>query len=337
MKDCNKDIIDYHQDEVKLKSTQRNSLKNRRDVNRSRLKKGLIKNEDPVPDDNVRQGSDAHGTTIQEPCNGYDIDDGVVFLKEDLIGKQGGDKTPMDAKKMVRNAVDDGSFKTPPEIKTNCIRVHYDDGPHVDIPVYRKQVTANGSELHELASSVWRESDPKGVNDWFQDCLNARCESGKPQMRSLIRLFKAYCKCRPSYSLPSGFILSVLADERYSVFNDRLDKAFRDLMISFRERLNFDLSVQHPVVNEKLAETNDPACKKFRELLSTSIVDLAELDRKNCKRSQALKVWKKIFNGTTYFDDSISDAEAEEKKSAAACVAATPVMVKPYGSNNLCD
>ena len=337
MKDCNKDITNYHQDEVKLKSGQRNNLKSRRDANRNRLDKGLIKNEDPVPAENVRQGSDAHGTTIQEPDNGYDIDDGAVFIKDDLKGKQGGDKTPQDAKRMVRDAVDDGAFKTPPEIKTNCVRVHYDDGPHVDIPVYRKTVDENDSEFYELAGSVWRESDPKGVNSWFQNSLNARCESGKPQMRSLIQLFKSYCKCRPSYSLPSGFILSVLTDERYSGFNDRFDRAFRDLMISVRNRLNLDLSVQHPVVNEKLAEVDDPACRKFRDLLSTSIAELEALDRSNCKRSQALKIWKKIFNNTTYFDVAISDAETEEKKSAAACVAATSVMVKPYGSNNICD
>lgn len=333
MKDCNKDIMNYHQDEVNLKKGQRSDLKNRRNANRNRLEKGLIKNEDPVPDENVRQGSDAHGTTIQEPDNGYDIDDGAVFLKGDLKGKQGGDKTPQDAKKMVREALDDGSFKTPPEIKTNCVRVHYNDGPHVDIPVYRKTIDESGSEHYELAGSVWRESDPKGVNEWFKNCLDARCESGKNQMRALIKLLKSYCKCRSSYNLPSGFILSVLTDERYSGFESRLDKALRDLMTSIRDRLNFNLSVQHPVVNERLAESDDPACRNFRDLLSKSIADLKELDRKNCKRSQALKTWKKVFNGTTYFDEAISEAEAEEKKSAAACVAGTAVMVKPYGSH----
>jgi len=317
MKDCNKDITNYYIDEVRLKKSQRSNLKNRRDANRKRLETGLKKNEDPTPDEFVRQGSDAHGT----------------ILIDDLKGKQGGDKTPQDAKKMVRDAVDDGSFKTAPEIKTNCVRVHYDDGPHVDIPVYRKTTDENNHEIFEIASSAWKESSLKGVNNWFQNCLNTRCDEGKSQMRTLVKLFKSYCKCRPSYSLPSGFILSVLTDEKYEGHNSRLDKIFREMMIEIRNRLNISFCVQHPVVNENLAEIDEPKCRNLRDLLSTSITDLESLDRSNCKRSQALKIWKKVFNNTNYFDDEIQSAEEEEKKRASACIAAAPVaMVKPYGS-----
>ncbi|MCB1092958.1 MAG: hypothetical protein KDL87_15580, partial [Verrucomicrobiae bacterium] len=135
MKDCNKDVSNYHRDRVILNSGQRKQLRERRNANRDRVKKGLAKNDDPLPEEFIIQGSYAAKTTIQEPANAYDIDDGAAFDKEGLRGRQGGHKTALDAKKMVRDAVDNGAFKTPPQVKTNCVRVQYDDGTHVDIPV----------------------------------------------------------------------------------------------------------------------------------------------------------------------------------------------------------
>ena len=38
-------------------------------------------------------------TMVQEVNNDYDIDDGVIFCKNDLIGIQGADKTALDTKK----------------------------------------------------------------------------------------------------------------------------------------------------------------------------------------------------------------------------------------------
>jgi len=224
MKDCNTDITDYHLERVVLNSKQRKRLKKRRDANRDRLKRGLKADDKPQPTEFVIQGSYYAKTTIQEPENAYDVDDGAVFLLEDLKGPNGGDMTPLAAKKMVRDAVHDESFKTPPEVKTNCVRVHYDDGTHVDIPVYRKTSKADGSDFYEIASSTWKESDPKGVNNWFDERISLRGVDGKDQMRVLIRLIKAYCKHRPSYNLPSGFVLTVLVDEKYWNHDKRLDR-----------------------------------------------------------------------------------------------------------------
>jgi len=333
MKNCHKDITSYHVNRVKLTSSQLETLRNRRNANRKRLKKGLQKSNDPQPIDFISQGSYKARTTIQEPKNAYDIDDGAIFLKEYLVGERGGEKSTLDAKKMIRNAVDDGSFKTSPEVKANCVRVHYDDGSHVDIPVYRKTNDTCGKDLHEIASAAWKESNPMGVNEWFEECLSRRSESGRHQMRTLIRLIKAYCKHRPSYSLPNGFILTVLIYETYYAHSERLDSALRNLITAIRDRLRLNLTVSHPGVNENLAEHDDPKCSKLKELLTTSLEDLKILDRANCKRSEALKAWKKVFN-TDYFNDAIKKAEQDEKNAAAACVAAAPFIPKPYCSRN---
>lgn len=193
MKDCNDDIRDFHEDRVKLSPQQRKQLRDRRNSNRDRLKSGLDRAEVPKPSEHIIQGSYAHKTTIQEPDNAYDIDDGAAFWNDDLKGPQGGEKTPNDAKQMVRDALDDGCFNDAPEVKTNCVRVHYNDGSHVDVPVYRKKVDELGNTQYEIASATWRESNPKGVNTWLNDALNNRTQSGQEQMRTIIRLLKSYC------------------------------------------------------------------------------------------------------------------------------------------------
>jgi hypothetical protein len=232
---------------------------------------------------------------------------------------------------MVRDAIDDGAFKTPPEVKTNCVRVHYNDGSHVDIPVYRKITETGGSERFEIASSTWKKSDPKGVNGWFDTQIGLRVGDASDQMRTLIRLIKAYCKHRPGSSLPSGFILTVLVDEKYWNHDPRLDRAFRNVITAIRDRLAIRKRVPHPVVDENLAEESDKKCAKLQELLTTSLENLTVLDRANCRRSEALKAWKKVFN-TNYFDQAISDAEVDEKRAASAAVASVAVMPKPYAS-----
>src|SRR5258707_250919 len=79
------------------------------------------------------QGSYAMRLMVQHDERKYDIDDGVYFSKEDLVGPRGGDMGAAAAREMVRHALDDGSFKKAPECRSKCVRVYYDAGYHVDI------------------------------------------------------------------------------------------------------------------------------------------------------------------------------------------------------------
>ncbi len=328
MKNCKKDIENYFRDRVKLTEAKKTDLTKRRDANRQRLKDGLKRNSRPAPLKFVIQGSRAMGTTIQEPGNTQDIDDGAVFAKADLVGEKGGEMTALDARKMVRDAVDDGSFKTKPEVKTNCVRVHYDDGPHVDIPVYRQ--LADGS--YELASADWQKSDPEGVNDWFNRRADAKFgEGAAQQFRMVIQLQKSFCMNRQSASLPSGFVLTVLADEAFFSSDSQLDRAYRNCIEQVHSRLVGSLLVRHPVVDENLADSDDPKCRNYRDLLATAKEDLKVLDKNNCLRSEALKAWKKVLK-TDYFDAAIKEAEEAEKKKAAEAVVSLPYIPKPWCS-----
>lgn len=166
MINTNAEILAFHDEQVTLPQSERTTMKERRDRNRKRLKNGLERRDRKLPDFHS-QGSYAMKTMLQHHSRDYDIDDGVYFRAGELLGPRGGPLSSLEARQLVRDAIDDGAFKTPPEVRKNCVRVQYDAGYHVDLPVYRlkEQEGAVGKvEVVELASSEWTRSDARSVN-----------------------------------------------------------------------------------------------------------------------------------------------------------------------------
>ncbi len=77
-------------------------------------------------------------TVVQHEDSKYDIDYGIIFAKESLVGERGADKAPRAARQMVADAFKDKRFDSNPIVKTNCVRFPYAAGYHVDMPVYRQ-------------------------------------------------------------------------------------------------------------------------------------------------------------------------------------------------------
>ncbi len=287
MFDCSKDILAYHDDEVTLPHAERTNMRGRRDANRDRLKKGLKDKGKPAPREFASQGSYAMKTMVQHPDNDYDIDDGVYFDKAVLAGERGAEMTALQTRQMVRDALDDGSFKTPPEALKNCVRVYYTAGYCVDVPAYRRVTTKNifGNEVyhHELASSDWKRSDARDVSKWFED-ENTRqspdTTNGR-QLRRVVREIKKYARSRESWTnqILSGFGITKLVTECFRGNAAREDCALYDTMKAIRDRLNWNLVVAHPVTpNSFITNGNDDARARFlRSKLTEAIDTLAHL------------------------------------------------------------
>lgn len=325
MLDLSKDVLGYHDDKVTLPDADRTNMRERRNSNRTRLKNGLAKASKPAPAKFKSQGSYAMKTMTQHDDNAYDIDDGVYFRKEDLVGPRGGEMSALEARQMVRDAVDDGSFKTPPEAKKNCVRVHYDAGYHVDLPVYRLVTTTNAfgqeEEHAELASSDWKRSDARDVTEWFDgenqrqspDTTNGR------QLRRITREIKKYARSRSSWEsqILSGFGITKLVTEEYRPNADREDKALHDTMKAIRDRLKWNLVVKHPVTDgDTITKGNDdPKARFLRDKLTEAIDNLAPLFEPDCTREKGLKCWDKVFN-TDYFIGRLEKVATNESTAA---------------------
>lgn len=332
MFNCSEDVVAYHNDKVTLPQKDRDEMRVRRDANRTRLKNGLSKAEKPAPREFKSQGSYAMKTMTQHPEKDYDIDDGVYFDKEKLVGPRGGDMTALEARQMVRDALDDGSFKKAPEALKNCVRVYYDAGYHVDVPVYRriieKDIFGTEQEHYELASSDWKRSDARDVTKWFEDENSSQSpdSANGRQLRRMTRDIKKFAKSRSSWGgqILSGFGITKLVTECYKKNSGREDTALYDTMKSMRDRLLINLVVVHPVTpNETITHgADDPKARFLREKLSDALGWLAPLFEYDCTEEKARKCWDKVFS-TTYFSER---SKAESEKSCLATAAAPAIL-----------
>jgi hypothetical protein len=310
MHDCAEDILAYHDEKVTLQQSHRTTMKERRNANRDRLKNGLAEHRRPAPREFKSQGSYSMKTMVQHPDKDYDIDDGVYFDKEVLIGERGAEMSGLQTRQMVRDALDDGSFKTAPEVRKNCVRVYYEAGYHVDIPAYRRVIAedpfGNASSHHELASSDWKRSDAREVTEWFEAENNkqsADTDNGR-QLRRMTRQVKKFARSRNSWGgqILSGFGITKLVTECFRGNIDREDRALHDTMKAMRDRLNASLVVAHPITtNESITKADDdPRARFLRDRLTEALDNLAPLFEPDCTREKALKCWDKVFN-TIFF------------------------------------
>jgi hypothetical protein len=342
MFDCAADVLAYHDERVTLPQVERTNMRDRRNANRERLKKGLKDKGKPAPLEFASQGSYAMKTMVQHPASDYDIDDGVYFDKFALVGDRGAELSALQARQMVRDALDDGSFKTPPEVRKNCVRVYYAVGYHVDVPVYRRMSTTdiwgNVTFHYELASNQWKRSDARDVTSWFESENSAQSPdaSNGRQLRRVVREIKKYARSRDSWKnqILSGFGITKLVTECFRSNQLREDKALYDTMTAIRDRLAWNLIVTHPVTpNETITTGMDDARARFlRDKLTDAINNLAPLFEAGCTRSGALRCWDKVF-ATTFFTDR--DSSTKTASSQSLLQSATTASANTFSFPNL--
>jgi len=336
MFNCSNDVLAHHDEKVTLPQAERTHMRERRDANRERLKRGLKNAGKPAPREFVSQGSYGMKTMTQHPESDYDIDDGVYFDKDAFVGTRGAEMSALQARQLVRDAVDDGSFSRPPEVRNNCVRVYYVAGYHVDMPVYRRIVyrDARGDlyYYHELASTDWKRSDARQVTEWFEEQNNSQSPdtiNGR-QLRRIVRQIKKFARSRESWrgQILSGFGITKLVTECYCGNASREDIALHDTMNAIRDRLDWDLEIVHPVTpNETITRDAKDACARFLcDRLTEAINTLAPLFDSECTRAKALKCWDKVF-ATTFFSgrgETVAKAAPSHLRAPSAAAPAGP-------------
>jgi hypothetical protein len=314
---CSNDVLAHHDQKVTLPQSERDEMRERRNANRDRLKRGLAKSGNPGPREFVSQGSYGMKTMTQHPEKDYDIDDGVYFDRDALVGARGAEMTALQARQFVRDAVDDGSFARPPEVRNNCVRVYYAKGYHVDMPVYRRIVyrDARGDlyYYYEVASTEWKRSDARDVTAWFEEENNTQSpdkDNGR-QLRRIVRQIKKFARSRESWKgqILSGFGITKLVTECYLGNANREDVALYDTMKAIRDRFDWKLEISHPVTPNETITKNaaDARARYLRDRLTEGVNTLTPLFEVGCTRATALKCWDRVF-ATTFFSDRVDIA-----------------------------
>lgn len=299
MYNCSEDVLDFHNVEVTLPQKERTAMRDRRDANRNRLTPRLQEAGEPVPKMFIKQGSYAMLTMVQDPDNDYDIDDGVYFTQKSLKERDGSDMSPRRIKEIICEALKDDRFNKQPQIRKTCVRIFYNEGYHVDMPVYRIRTTDGQYELSD--DSGWTVSRAADVEEWFdrENTKSPDSANGR-QFRRIVRCIKKFARSRKDWKdeIAAGFTITKLTSECYVSDKDREDVALRATMKAIHYRLGMSLEVSHPVTPlAKLTDGPDDArCLFLRGKLKDALSDLAILDDARCSSKQAAATWDRVFN-----------------------------------------
>ena len=301
------EVSSYHDEKVRLPNAERNKMRQRRDTNRERVDAGLDVDGKPVPYGHHTQGSYAMRTMVQDDDLDYDIDDGTYFRKDKLVGPHGAELSALAVRQMVCAALQDKRFRQPPEVLKNCVRVYYNEGFHVDVPSYREIEetslwSGQKTTRYELASSVWKSSDPLAVTKWFKErneWLSPDFADTDGQFCRVVRLLKMFARSRTSWrpNTATGFMITKLAAEHFSVAAGRDDMALRWTMAAIEGRLRGNKVVAHPTLNgENITKDDDQRPSFFQQRLAENLQHLDVMDKPECARADALGAWDKVFN-----------------------------------------
>ncbi len=316
--DCNHDMRTYHGQRVTLSTSDRDTMRERRNTGRTRLTNGLVSDGHPLPCEQETQGSYAMHTMHQDENNDYDIDDGAYFREEDLRdGNQA--LAPEEARQRIATALTDQRFNRTAEVKNNCVRQYYSEGFHIDIPVYRTIVTGteeHPAQRHELASgSDWTESDARGVTFWYRnqrsDYKEAYPEDGGTQFARIVRLTKQFARSREAWKpkTTSGICVTRLVADHFVYRKDRLDAALRETWQAIDYSLADTTRIEHPVYEGRpLAEEGDTEVRFFADKLDTALKTLIGLDNADCTQDDARSIWDEVFD-TDFFGSRPSSVD----------------------------
>ncbi len=338
MFDYSERIGAFRHTKVRLSSEFLEKLLAHRKANRDRL---ISRIADHIPgvsitDSNFKpQGSAAVGFIIQTqfPEDEYDIDDGLVMWKHDLVDKDGSPLSAEEVRKRVCAALQDERFAKSPEVHHNCVRVFYrtndEEKHHVDFAVYRKFFVGEESMRELAGAGGWIASDPTQVNCWIKQIVEERNRSTEgwgTQFRHLVQLLKRFCRSRQNWDLPNGMKLTMLVAECQPPFRDRIDEAFRELLSNLRNRLYWNKVIKNlanPEMPELTRTSSDQNVIDLEARIGEALDKLGTLDMTNANNADSARsVWDWIFQSGDFFTEFDSDREKEEKRSALLAKAA---------------
>jgi hypothetical protein len=305
MFDLSKEFNDFYTNHTILPRDTKDDLREKKKLNIERLESGLEEyNDEEGTDyavfDTKEQGSVAMSTVTQNDSNDYDIDVAIIF-EEDNIGENTGSTK---AKNIVRDALKKKctNFKTEPTSLTNCVRIEYADGYHVDFAIYKKV-----DDTYYHAGSSWQERNPMAINDWFNKAVKDKGE----KLRSIVRLSKMFCKSRDSWLMPGGLIQSVLCEECFIDY-ERLDECFYYTMKKIVDRLESSIEVYNPTDSSKsllLKKKDMDKMNNWKSRLNDKLSNLDIITKSTCTKKQAFDSWHDFFNHS--FWEYIEEETAE--------------------------
>ena len=285
MADCNKEFKDFLE-KIQLGKTKVEHLRTSRDALRERVKAYYTENGKNLPYF-VGQGSFKVHTCINQIDEDYDIDDGV-YLQHLPENKDDWPETETfhdEIKEAVKNHTDQ-----PPEDKTACIRVQFKKEYHVDLAIYGE--FEDKVYLARKGNDQWEENNPKLFTEWVRDKIKTHGE----QIRNVIKYIKKWAYYNGWMDSISGFFITILVGNHFSVAADRDDLALYNTLVNIVDYLEVNRKILRPVTPSKNMTASfsdaemDTFISRFENFRDSSKKAIMGVTKKD-----AHETWKMLF------------------------------------------
>lgn len=264
--------------ELNVLKTKKSNMISSRNHLRTKIKDYFSKNHKGYTPKFYIQGSYKLKTLIRTKEDTCDMDDGIYF-------KENPDNvTGTTLQKWVKDAVE-GTTDATPIHKKKCIRVNYQAGYNIDLPVF---VFDESKEEHpnlSVKDSEFQKDDPKEFVDYFKD-------NKTDQMVRIVKYLKSWCDYKRQ-DMPSGLSMTVLALE-HNQANGRDDISLKFTLIEIEKALksNFECKMPTTPNDDLFSDYSNTKKDNFMHNLNVFIEDAKKaIDEKN--KLKASKLWKK--------------------------------------------
>ena len=288
-------------------------LKEKKDLNITRLKEGLIEynlenKTNYKIDEIVIQGSIAMGTAVSADEKNYDIDIGIVMDKTTLPNGT------LSAKKIISESLKKKCYnmKNEPDATGNSITIEYEEGYHLDFALYGKEK----NKYYHCGATNWDERNPKAISRWFYD----QNQKYRGKLQVMTKYLKFFCKQDSEWIMPGGLIISILVNEALEKENLNVsgDVLLKNIINGIINRLKHNKNVYNPTdINKNLIQKQKDIQKLDNLLnrLDNRITKVNNLNNES-KKEDVYEAWNYFF-GDEYFSDkydlSIKQCEDNEE------------------------
>lgn len=277
MADCHKLFSEFN-DELNILPSKRakmiTSKNNLRDTIRDDFKEN---HPDYVPKFFI-QGSYKTGTSIRNKEDHCDLDDGIYFSSnpDNVTGRT--------LQEWVLKAVAGVTDATPVH-KRKCIRVNYQAGYNIDLPVMVFDSEVMEHPQLAVKDSDFKEDDPKEFIGYYKDHKT-------DQMTRMVKYLKSWCD-NMRESMPSGLAMTVLALNHYMT-NDRDDVALKFLLVEIESALKAKFECMMPTTpgDDLFSDYSETKRDNFLNNLKDFISDAKSAINEPNQRKASL-LWKK--------------------------------------------
>ena len=265
-------------DELTILSSKRDKMMTSRDNLRKKIKNYFSEHHQDYAPSFYIQGSYKLGTCIRTKDDLCDLDDGVYF-KSNPDGVTG-----ETLQNWVFDAVN-GTTDATPKHKNKCIRVDYQAGYNIDLPVMVFDEDVDAHPQLAVRDGAFQEDDPKEFVDYYK----VRKTSQKNRM---VRFLKAWCD-NVRDSMPSGLSMTVMTLNYYQS-NDRDDVALKFLLVQIETALKGSFHCYMPTTpgDDLFADYSEAKKQKILDRLHAFVEDAkTAVDEPN--QLKASKLWRK--------------------------------------------